>query len=136
MPEQKQLTIDGTQVLWKLYRKKAGAHDIVKLCIGKPRPERDWTSHKIGHDVVSACETSSALTAAVRLMAAEVMGLDAEMVKHKARDGCDHCQSSPSLTANVTTSLTTKVSDSPSSLPSQVVVEEVGVELSAQPPER
>lgn len=74
MPEQKCLTIDGTQVLWKHYRKKGGDHDIIKFCFGKVLPEKDWSSHKILHEVVSSCTTNAALSAAVRSLAAKAMG--------------------------------------------------------------
>ena len=47
MPEQKCCTIDGKQVLWKLYRKKSGDADVVKFCAGKVLPEKDWQSLKI-----------------------------------------------------------------------------------------
>ena len=41
MPEQKCMTIAGTQVLWKHYRKKQGTEDVIKLCIGiNMKPER------------------------------------------------------------------------------------------------
>ena len=74
MPEQKCLTIDGTQVLWKHYRKKQGSEDVVKFCFGKVLPESQWQTHRISHAIVNACTTKAALASAVRQLAAEVLG--------------------------------------------------------------
>ena len=74
MPEQKCFTVEGTQVLWKHYRKKQGTDDVIKLCFGKALPEKQWATHHISHAAVNACSTSAALTAVVRSLAAEVLG--------------------------------------------------------------
>jgi hypothetical protein len=89
MPEQKCITVDGTQVLWKHYRKKQGNADTIKLCIGKVVPEKQWTSHAISHDIVNACATNAALANAVRSLAAEVLGA---MIAPPKDDGCCACQ--------------------------------------------
>ena len=89
MPEQKCLTVDGTQVLWKHYRKKQGSADTIKLCIGKALPEKQWTSHPLSHEIVNACTTNPALANAVRALAAEVMGTAIAPAKETE---CKNCQ--------------------------------------------
>ena len=74
MPEQKCLTIDGTQVLWKHCRKKQGNEDVVKFCFGKVLPESQWQTHRISHTIVNACTTKAALASAVRQLAADCLG--------------------------------------------------------------
>ena len=89
MPEQKCLTIDGTQVLWKHYRKKQGKTDTIKLCIGPVVPEKQWMSIAISHEVVKSCTTTAALSNAVRALAAEAMNTTVSPPKD---DGCCACQ--------------------------------------------
>ena len=89
MPEQKCFTVEGTQVLWKHYRKKQGTEDVIKLCFGKPLPEKQWATHHISHAAVNACSTSAALSAAVRSLAAEVLGATTKPPKNT---GCRRCQ--------------------------------------------
>ena len=89
MPEQKCLTIDGTQVFYKIYRKKQGTFDIVKLCIGPIKPEKQWTSHHLAHEIVNSCKTTAQLAQAVRVLAGEAMGV---AVTPKSIPGCQHCK--------------------------------------------
>ena len=89
MPAQKCITIDGTQVLWKHYRKKQGTSDVVKFCFGRVLPEKQWKSHHIDHDVVNACSTNTALAAAVRSLAAEIMNVSIQPAKDT---GCCECK--------------------------------------------
>ena len=89
MPEQKCLTVDGTQVLWKHYRKKHGTEDVIKFCFGKALPEKQWETHHLPHAVVNACSTNSALVAAVRNLAAEVMGATLTLKPPKDAGCCD-----------------------------------------------
>ena len=89
MPEQKCLTIDGTQVFYKIYRKKQGTFDVVKLCIGAAKPEKQWTSHHLAHDIVKSCKTTAQLAQAVRVLAGEAMGV---AVTPKNLPGCQHCK--------------------------------------------
>ena len=89
MPEQKCLTVDGTQVLWKHYRKKQGTEDVIKFCFGKALPEKQWGTHHMPHTVVNACSTNAALTAAVRSLAAEVLGAT---IKPPTDMGCCECR--------------------------------------------
>lgn len=101
MPEQKCLTIDGTQVYYKIYRKKQGTFDIVKLCIGACKPEKQWSSHHLAHDIVNSCATTQQLAQAVRVLAGDVMGV---AVTPKSGLGCQHCKQpapqQPSSSAN------------------------------------
>ena len=95
MPEQKCFTVDGTQVLWKHYRKKQGTEDVIKLCFGKALPEKQWATHHISHAAVNACSTSAALTAAVRSLAAEVLGATIKPPKNTGCRGCQHVAAKP-----------------------------------------
>ena len=95
MPEQKCFTVDGTQVLWKHYRKKQGTEDVIKLCFGKALPEKQWATHHISHTTVNACSTSAALTAAVRSLAAEVLGATIKPPKNTGCRGCQHVAAKP-----------------------------------------
>ena len=65
--------IDGTQVLWKHYRKKQGNEDVVKFCFGKVLPESQWQTQKIPHATVNACTTKAALASAVFLFISVVL---------------------------------------------------------------
>ena len=89
MPEQRCLVIDGTKVFWKLYRKKQGSFDVLKLCIGAVRPEKEWASHHLPHNIVNACTTTAALAQAVRSVASEAMGVTTLPTKDM---GCLHCK--------------------------------------------
>ena len=81
MPEQKSFTVEGTQVLWKHYRKKQGKEDVIKFCFGKALPEKQWATHHISHATVNACTTSTALAAAVRSLAAVLLHTKIESMK-------------------------------------------------------
>ena len=85
MPEQKSFTVEGTQVLWKHYRKKQGKEDVIKFCFGKALPEKQWATHHIPHATVNACTTSTALAAAVRSLAGEILGAT---IKPPKSTGC------------------------------------------------
>ena len=89
MPEQKSLTIDGTQVLWKHYRRKQGDTDAIKICVGRQLPEKHWQSISISHAVVDSCTTTSALSATVRKLIAEHMGVT---VKASKDSNCCDCK--------------------------------------------
>ena len=91
MPEQKSFTVEGTQVLWKHYRKKQGKEDVIKFCFGKALPEKQWSTHHISHATVNACSTSTALAAAVRSLAAEILGAT---IKPPKNTGC-RCAAPP-----------------------------------------
>ena len=97
MPEQKSFTVEGTQVLWKHYRKKQGKEDVIKFCFGKALPEKQWATHHIPHATVNACTTSTALAAAVRSLAAEILGAT---IKPPKNTGC-RCAAAPPHGAKV-----------------------------------
>ena len=97
MPEQKSFTVEGTQVLWKHYRKKQGKEDVIKFCFGKALPEKQWATHHIPHATVNACTTSTALAAAVRSLAAEILGAT---IKPPKNTGC-RCAAPPPHGAKV-----------------------------------
>ena len=101
MPEQKCLTIDGTQVYYKVFRKKQGKFDEVKLCIGQVKPEKQWSSHHLAHDIVNSCATNAELAQAVRVLAGEVMGV---AVTPQAGLGCQHCKQPSEHSARHTSS--------------------------------
>ena len=90
MPEQKCCTIDGQQVLWKHFRNKQGTFDIIKCCIGKPKPEKQWQSHHIEKSVVDNCKTNAALAAAVKILLAGVMEVELKAPKINQCRRCKH----------------------------------------------
>lgn len=95
MPEQKQLTIDGVPVLWKLYRQRKAKDDLLKLCIGPVKPEKEWSTAKLSHDIVNACTTTAALSQAVRRVASELMGNSQVGDREPSLECCSRCQPSP-----------------------------------------
>lgn len=73
----------------KVFRKKQGKFDEVKLCIGQVKPEKQWSSHHLAHDIVNSCATNAELAQAVRVLAGEVMGV---AVAPQTGLGCQHCK--------------------------------------------
>lgn len=131
MPEQRCMVIDGKTVYWKLVRKKHGTFDIIKMCPGALKPEKQWLSLHMAHEIVNSCTTTAALSHAVRTLAGKHLGV---VVQPKDL-GCAKCKYNAEPPPEIPVADPPPPVRKPPTQPPQPLQVQVFDEHNAEPPE-